>query len=222
MSMKTAPECLRIDVHGHYFPAAYLDMLDGFGGPETGTVSARVVRGSGSDEELASRFAMMDRAGIDMQILSAAPQLPYFQDRNHAVSAARFINDSYAGIVARHPDRFAAYAVTPLPHVDACLKEMTRALDTLGMVGVTMGTSVLGRSIVDPVFDPFWEELNRREAILFLHPSGTRRLLASHSGGAHLAYRGPDRGYVGRCAPHSAIDPDSLPAGSDHRPAPGR
>ncbi len=172
MPMKTAPERLRIDVHGHYFPTPYLDMLDGFGGPGTGTGSARAVRASGSEEELASRFAMMDRAGIDMQILSAAPQLPYFQNREHAVSSARFINDAYAEIVARHPDRFAAYAVTPLPHVDASLEEMIRALDTLGMVGVTMGSSILGRSIADPIFDPFWEELNRRGTILFLHPSG--------------------------------------------------
>jgi len=170
--MKTIPERLRIDVHGHYFPTPYLDMLDRFGGPETGTGSARVVPADGSDEELASRFAMMDRAKIDMQILSAAPQLPYFRDRDQGVSAARFINDAYAQMVAKHPSRFAAYAVTPLPHVDASLEEMARALDILGMVGVTMGTSVMGRSIADPVFEPFWEELNRRGTILFLHPSG--------------------------------------------------
>jgi aminocarboxymuconate-semialdehyde decarboxylase len=170
--MKTFPERLRIDVHGHYFPTPYLDMLDRFGGPEAGTLCARVVPADGSDQELASRFAMMDRAGIAMQILSAAPEFPYFQDREHAVTAARFINDAYAEMVAKHPNRFAAYAATPLPHVDASLAEMTRALDTLGMVGVTMGTSVLGRSIVDPLFDPFWEELNRRGTILFLHPSG--------------------------------------------------
>jgi 6-methylsalicylate decarboxylase len=170
--MQTTPERLRIDVHGHYFPTPYLDMLDRLGGPATGTRSARAVPADGSDEELASRFAMMDRAGVDMQILSAAPQLPYFEDREHAVISARFINDAYAEIVAQHPDRFAAYAVTPLPHVDASLEEMTRALDTLGMVGVTMGTSVMDHSIADPVFDPFWEELNRRGSILFLHPSG--------------------------------------------------
>jgi len=170
--MQTIPESLRIDVHGHYFPTPYLDMLERFGGPEGGTLSARVVPADGSDEELASRFAMMDRAGIDMQILSVAPQMPYFENQEHAVSAARFINDAYAEIVAKHPSRFAAYAATPLPHVDASLEEMTRALDTLGMVGITMGTSVMGRSIADPVFEPFWEELNRRGTILFLHPSG--------------------------------------------------
>jgi aminocarboxymuconate-semialdehyde decarboxylase len=115
---------------------------------------------------------MMDRAGVRMQILSAAPQLPYFENRQNSITAARFVNDAYADIVRRHPDRFVAYAATPLPHVDASIEEMGRALDTLGMVGVTMGTSVLEQSVADPAFDPFWAELNRRGTILFFHPHG--------------------------------------------------
>ncbi len=169
---RSVPDRLRIDVHGHYFPTDYLDMLDRFGGPGTGTGSARAVPADGSPAELESRFGMMDRAGMHIQVLSAAPQLPYFENRDQAVSSARFINDAYAEMVARHPDRFAAYAVTPLPHVDESIEEIGRALDTLGMVGVTMGTSVMDRSVADPEFDPFWEELDRRGAILFLHPSG--------------------------------------------------
>ena len=167
-----APDKLRIDIHGHYFPNEYLDMLDSFGGGGTGTGNARNASGSGNPAELQSRFQMMDRAGVKMMVLSAAPQLPYFENKQNAITAARFINDAYADIVRRHPDRFVAYAATPLPHVDASIEEMGRALDTLGMVGVTMGTSVLERSVADPVFDPFWEDLNRRDSILFFHPHG--------------------------------------------------
>lgn len=170
-----APDTLRIDVHGHYFPTEYLDLLDRFGGGGTGTAIARNAPqpgGSGSPAELQARFQMMDRAGVQMQILSAAPQLPYFEDRQNAITAARVINDAYAEIVSRHPDRFAAYAATPLPHVDASIEEMGRALDSLKFVGVTMGTSVLERSVADPAFDPFWTELNRRGSIVFFHPHG--------------------------------------------------
>jgi predicted TIM-barrel fold metal-dependent hydrolase len=167
-----APDKLRIDIHGHIYPNAYLDLLDSLGGGGTGTHIARIVSGSGSPDELESRFQMMDRAGVKMQILSPAPQFPYFEKKESAVKAARFINDSYAEYVRRHPDRFVAYVSTPLPHVDAALEEMRRGLDTLGMVGVTMGTSVLTRSVADPMFDPFWEEMNRRGTILFFHPHG--------------------------------------------------
>lgn len=167
-----APDRLRIDVHGHIYPNQYLDMLDSMGGSATGTRIARIAPGSGSPDELKSRFEMMDRAGVKMQVISAAPQFPYFTNKEDAVKAARFINDSYADYVRRYPDRFAAYVVTPLPHVEESIKEMTRGLDELGMVGVTMGTSILCQSVADPMFDPFWEEMNRRGVILFFHPSG--------------------------------------------------
>jgi len=167
-----APDKLRIDIHGHIFPNAYLDLLDRLGGGGTGTHIARIVPGSGSPDELESRFQLMDRAGVKMQVLSPAPQFPYFEKKESAIEASRFINDAYVEYVRRYPDRFVAYVSVPLPHVDAALSEMARGLDTLGMVGVTMGTSVLTRSVADPMFDPFWEEMNRRGTILFFHPHG--------------------------------------------------
>src|SRR4051812_27628159 len=63
-----SPERLRIDIHGHYYPLQYLEMLDRFGGGGTGTAIARSAPGSGSPEELASRFATLDRAGVKVQI----------------------------------------------------------------------------------------------------------------------------------------------------------
>ncbi len=167
-----APDKLRIDIHGHIYPLKYLDMLDRMGGSGTGTRIARIAYGSGNPEDLEARFQMMDRAGVKMQVVSAAPQFPYFAKKDDAVTAAKLINDSYAEYVRRYPNRFAAYVVTPLPHVDESIKEMNRGLDELGMVGVTMGTSVLTQSVADPMFDPFWEEMNRRGVILFFHPSG--------------------------------------------------
>ena len=75
-------------------------------------------------------------------------------------------------IVREYPKRFAAFPCTPLPHVQASIEEIRRALDDLGMVGVTAGTTVLGKSIADPDFVEFWVELNRRKAVLFIHPIG--------------------------------------------------
>ena len=93
------------------------------------------------------------------------------------MEGTRLINDTYAELARAYPGRFCAYAALPLPHIDASLKELERATETLGTVGVTISTSVLGKSLGDPHFDPLWEELNRREAVLFIHPAG----VACHS-----------------------------------------
>ena len=105
-------------------------------------------------------------------MLSAAPQLPYGDDADRTATAARYVNDEYAALVSSHPDRFRAFAATPMPHIDAAITEMGRAIDELGMVGVTMTTSVLDRAITDPQFEPVFAELDRRGAILYLHPVG--------------------------------------------------
>jgi predicted TIM-barrel fold metal-dependent hydrolase len=160
---------MRIDVHAHYWTDAYLDMLVEVG--KTDTATQRGI-GAGGGAELDARLGLMDRAGVDMQVLSAAPQLPYGANAERAVAAARYVNDEYAALVSAHPDRFRAFAATPMPHIDESIAEITRAIDELGMVGLTMNNSVLGRAITDPDFEPIFAELDRRAAILYLHPVG--------------------------------------------------
>jgi 6-methylsalicylate decarboxylase len=160
---------MRIDVHAHYWTDGYLDMLVDLGRSDTATQRGI---GAGGGTELDARLRLMDRAGVDMQVLSAAPQLPYSADADRAVAAARYVNDEYAALVSSHPDRFRAFAATPMPDIDAAIAEIGRAIDELGMVGVTMTTSILDRAITDPQFEPVFAELDRRGAILYLHPVG--------------------------------------------------
>ena len=159
---------MRIDVHAHYFPEAYLQCLDRMG--FTRTIDAR--RSPGFQVSLVERLALMDGAGIDMQVLSPSHQLPYLASKEDAVEAARLGNDLFLEACRKHPGRFSAFANLPLPHVGAAIEEMGRCLDTLGMVGVTIGCSVAGRQLDDPEFIPLWEELERRRAVLFFHPVG--------------------------------------------------
>ncbi len=163
---------MRIDVHAHYFPLEYLDRLDLYGASHVTGLIRRMKLDSADFSGLEDHFRNMDRSKVDMQILSVSGQLPYFAKESDAVDAARLGNDIYARIVREYPKRFAAFACTPLPHVRAAIAETRRALDELGMVGVTAGTVVLGKSIADPAFDEFFVELNRRKAVLFIHPTG--------------------------------------------------
>ncbi len=160
---------MRIDVHAHYWTDDYLDLMAALGHTDTGTQRGT---GAGGGADLDARLKLMDRAGVDMQVLSAAPQLPYGSDSQQAQAAARFVNDQYAELVSAHHDRFRAFAATPMPHVSESIAELGRALDELGMAGVVMNTTVLGQALVDPVFEPVFAELDRRGAVLYLHPAG--------------------------------------------------
>jgi predicted TIM-barrel fold metal-dependent hydrolase len=163
---------VKIDVHAHYFPLEYLDRLDLYGGSHVTGLIRRMKLDSADFSGLEDHLRNMDRSKVDLQVLSVSGQLPYFPKESDAVDAARLGNDIYARIVRENPRRFAAFACTPLPHVRASIEETRRALDELGMVGVTAGTVVLGKSIADPAFDGFFAELNRRKAVLFIHPTG--------------------------------------------------
>jgi 6-methylsalicylate decarboxylase len=160
---------MRIDVHAHYWTDDYLDLLADLGKADAG--AARGI-GAGGGAELEARLRLMERAGVEMQVLSACPQLLYGGDGEKATRAARFVNDQYADLVQAHPDRFRAFAALPMPHLDESIAEMCRALDELRMAGVAMNTTVLGRALVEPDYEPVFAELNDRAAVLYLHPAG--------------------------------------------------
>jgi aminocarboxymuconate-semialdehyde decarboxylase len=160
---------MRIDVHAHYWTDDYIDLLVDLGKADVG--AARGL-GAGGGAELEARLRLMDRAGVELQVLSACPQVPYGEDGKKAARTARFVNDQYTELVQRHPDRFRAFAALPMPHVQESVGEMRRALDELSMTGVAMNTTVLGHALVDPDYEPVFAELNSRGAVLYLHPAG--------------------------------------------------
>src|SRR3954462_9658117 len=142
---------MRIEVNAHHFPDEYMDCLVRRGQPDA---RAAVLRAPGGGMTLDERIPLLDRVGVDMQVLSPAAAAPYLPDEEAGVEAARILNDCLTAVCQQYPGRFAVFASVPLPHVDAALAEMARALDTLGCVGVTFGCSVLGRQLDDPAFGP--------------------------------------------------------------------
>jgi 6-methylsalicylate decarboxylase len=162
-----------VDVHAHYFPKAYNDILMRIGGrslPESArALTARPLRHD-DPSDIPTRLAQMDDAGVQLQVLSPAASPPYAEKEADAVAAARLINDSYAELAARYPGRFNAVVSLPLPHIDASLREMERGLDGLGMLGVSMTCSCFDRSTAEAEFEPLYAEMNRRRALLNYHP----------------------------------------------------
>jgi aminocarboxymuconate-semialdehyde decarboxylase len=158
---------MRIDVHAHHYPPEFRET---FG--RLGRLNAAQDLAPGSKVTLDERVDMLKEVGIDLQVLCVGANQPYFANREDALAGARFANDLYADVCKGYDGRFAAFATVPLLHVDAAIEEAGRCLETLGMLGVNTGTSVAGRPLDDPEFEPFFAELDRRGAVLFLHPQG--------------------------------------------------
>ena len=98
---------------------------------------------------------------------------------NHATAQdardiARRVNETLADIVSRHPSRFGAVATLPGQDADGAVAEIAYALDTLKMDGVSTSTSISDAYLGEPQFDAWFEELNRRGATLFAHPTFTK------------------------------------------------
>ena len=159
---------MRIDVHAHHYDDEYFDRMERLGLPWNGGKFA-----PGAGVTLDQRLELMDGAGIDAQVLCVGASQPgYTADRAKAVEGAHWANDYYHGIVQRYHGRYAAFGCLPLPHVEAAIQEVARCFDELQVAGINLGCSVMGQGLDTPEFEPLWAELDRREAVVFLHPLG--------------------------------------------------
>jgi 6-methylsalicylate decarboxylase len=164
-----------VDIHAHYFPKEYLDLLVRIGGrslPEAARpLTARPGPPRRDDASgIATRLQQMEEADVQLQVLSPAASPPYAEKEADAVAAARLINDTYAVLAQKHPGKFNAVVSLPLPHIDASLREIERGLDQLGMLGVSMTCSCFDRSTAEAEFEPLYAEMNRRRTVLNYHP----------------------------------------------------
>jgi predicted TIM-barrel fold metal-dependent hydrolase len=143
----------RIDVHHHVVPPRYAD-------------DSMPIKPPNTEMQLQS----MDSWHIQTAITSLTPRV-VLNNLHRLRAVARDCNEFQARQLLEHPLRFGSFALLPLPDVDGALEELTYALDILHLDGVGLFSSVTDRYLGDPLFDPLFEELNRRSAVVFVHPS---------------------------------------------------
>lgn len=160
--MSTAPH--RIDVHHHILPPEYVAALASVGVTSVGRVAF-------PPWSVETTLGVMDRHGIATAITSISAPGVYFGDRAFARDLARRCNEISARLVSDHPHRFGAFAVLPLPDVEAALREIEYALDTLKLDGIVLLASVGDQYQGDPEFEAVYAELHRRKAVVFIHPN---------------------------------------------------
>ncbi|HVZ32787.1 MAG TPA: amidohydrolase family protein, partial [Polyangiaceae bacterium] len=117
-----------------------------------------------------ARLEAMNKAGIDIQAISPAPQYYYWAEPELGREASRLVNNRIAEIVASHPDRFVGLGTVPLQAPALAIRELERCVGELGLPGVQIGTHVGAWNLDAPELFPFFTRAAELGAAVFVHP----------------------------------------------------
>jgi predicted TIM-barrel fold metal-dependent hydrolase len=154
-----------IDVHAHFLTDAYV-----IAARAAGHVHPDGMAGwpNWSAEE---HLRLMDRWGVATAMLSISSPGTHFGDDAAARRLTREVNEAGAAISRDNPGRFGHFASLPLPDVSGALDELGYALGELGCDGITVETNSTGVYLGNERYEPLYRELNRRRAVVFVHPT---------------------------------------------------
>jgi aminocarboxymuconate-semialdehyde decarboxylase len=181
--MSESRERRAIDIHAHYFPQPFLDLIEKHGpahgfeykmvegkGPQfkhghvtTGPVGAKFV-------DLDVRLAAMDEQGVQAHALSLSQPMVYWAEGDLARRVSETYNDGLAKAHERHPKRLFGLATLPMHEPMLAVQEVERAGELPGVRGFYIATQVRGKDLSDPAFSPVYERIEASGLPLFLHP----------------------------------------------------
>jgi 6-methylsalicylate decarboxylase len=151
----------RIDIHHHFSPPQWIAEVKG----------RENLQRANSDWTPARSIEDMDQAGVAAAVVSVTNPGLWFGDKEVTKRISRECNDYGAKLMQQHPTRFGLFAAMPLPDVDATLKEIEYAYDVLKADGIHLFTSYADVWLGNPAFEPVMAELNRRKAVVHVHPT---------------------------------------------------
>lgn len=161
----TTPTAGRIDTHHHILPPRYMKAVGEL------AVARTLVSGKAPDWSPAHSLEAMDRNGIAVAVTSISAPGFACEDPAEVASLCRHCNEYAAEMRGAHPGRFGTFASLPLPDIDASLAEIAFSMDVLQSDGIGLLTNYAGIYLGDPQFEPIFEELDRRAAVVYVHPT---------------------------------------------------
>lgn len=151
----------RIDIHHHVFSPAYVAEL------AKANQAPPIVR----NWSVAKTLEDMDKAGIATSMLSVTTPQVSFVDADNAKRMARESNEWVTKLTQSNKGRFGNFAMLPMQNTDDALREIEYSLDVLKADGIGLLTSYGDKWLGHASFAPIMDELNRRKAILYTHPT---------------------------------------------------
>ncbi|MGH9822350.1 MAG: amidohydrolase family protein [Blastocatellia bacterium] len=171
-----------IDIHAHYFPETYLDLVAGegkrFGAAYRMTDKGFYIKTpAGSNGPLPAKFidlkarvADMDQQGVGVQAISLTAPMLYWGDEELSTNLAKAWNDAASAAHQAYPTRLAVFLTLPMQYPDRALDELARASKLPGMRGVYLGTNINGKDLDNPQFEPVLARIEALDLPIFLHP----------------------------------------------------
>jgi len=174
---------MKIDVHNHFYPQAFLDDVDKLGGAagliiETDPWGRKMMVQNGNRvvtltppmTDVAARLQDMQKIGIDTQILTLSiPSVDIFPP-DVAIQLARSANDAMAEVCESNPKRFMAFATLPFVAPEAAVEELVRCIDTLHFKGACIGSNINAMGLDDQRLYPFYERMAAYDLPIHIHP----------------------------------------------------
>lgn len=152
----------RIDTHMHTVPPRYAQWL------------ARLGINAGGREiptwNVSAALDLLESLGASGAVMSVSTPGVHLGDDAQARAMAREVNEFAARHCQDHPRQLGFFATLTLPDVDGAIAEAVHALDTLQADGVVLMANVRGTYLGDESLTPLMEELDRRHAVVFVHP----------------------------------------------------
>jgi len=171
-----------IDIHTHMLTLDWIELLRAHGG---GKYSVKKTRAQQDAVHLYDapfmtlmpgmwdydlRMKNMDKAGVDLAVVSLTCPNVFWGEREVSLKAARIVNDSMAEQQRARPDRIRWFASLPWQYADDAKAELTRCVKA-GALGVMVLGSIDGKQLVDEQFAPVWQEIDRLGLPVLVHPT---------------------------------------------------
>jgi predicted TIM-barrel fold metal-dependent hydrolase len=156
----------RIDTHHHPYPPVFIKKTAEVLKHTTHAFYDRLTKWHPNQA-----IEAMDRDGIAVSVLSISTPSVWLGEADASRRFARECNEAAAEIQRDYRGRFGHFAALPLPDTDGSLKEIGYAFDTLHADGIALTTNYADKYPGDPAFAPVFDELNRRRAVVYFHPT---------------------------------------------------
>ncbi len=155
----------KIDVHTHYLPPAYTEMLRRRnltlldGGVPVPTWNMDM------------QLSLMDRLSVSTSLLSISSPHLHMGEPAEAIETARAANEYGSDLKKKYPGKIGIMASLPLPETEASIQEIQYCRDQLSLDGFALMTNSNGIYLGNPLLDPVMEKLDQINAVVIIHPT---------------------------------------------------